>query len=88
MKHLESKVRKIKQGIEDSFRITLPDGTTHVNYTCSQGKMVTVDYFALKDLIEFYEETKVAASRVIVARETLARTYWGKDPLPDAFKED
>jgi hypothetical protein len=82
MRRMEAQIRKLKRGMDESFRITRPDGSTYVNYTCSQGKMVTVDYFALQDLIEFYEETRVAASQVIVAREALKHTYWAKDPLP------
>jgi hypothetical protein len=55
MRRMEAQIRKLKRGMDESFRITRPDGSTYVNYTCSQGKMVTVDYFALQDLIEFYE---------------------------------
>ena len=81
MKRLDAALRKIKKGMDDSFRITLADGTTCVNYTCSQGKMVTVDYFALRDLIEFYRETRDKANRVMIARDLLHGIYFTSDPV-------
>jgi hypothetical protein len=80
MKRLKASVRKIQKGIDDSFRITLKDGTTYVNKTCSQGKMVTVDYFALCDLLEYFENTQKQSNRVMVARDMLKDAFWGQEP--------
>lgn len=80
MKELDASVRKIKRGMDDSFRMTRSDGTTYVNYTCGTGKMVTVDYFALRDLLDFYKETKDAVNKVLIARELLRLVHWGMEP--------
>ncbi len=83
MRHMEKQIKKLNKGIKDSFTHIDSNGNKVTNYTCSQGRMVEVDYFALQDLIEFYEETKKAASQVIIAREALVHAYWPKEPLPD-----
>jgi hypothetical protein len=79
MKRLRASVRKINQGIDASFTIT-QNGRTFVNKTCSQGKMVSVDYFALCDLLEYFEETQKQSNRVMVARDMLKDVFFGSEP--------
>jgi hypothetical protein len=80
MKRLDAALRKIKKGMDASFTVT-QNGRTFINYTCSQGKMVTVDYFALKALIEFYEETRDKANRIMIARDMLRGVYFSSEPI-------
>lgn len=83
MRQLEKRIKNIKKDMDLCFTMT-QNGRTFVNYTCSQEKMVSIHYFDVKALIEFYEETKEAASKVIKAREMLSNAYWGKEPLVES----
>lgn len=84
MKRLEASVQKIRKGIDDSFRSRnaargVPDHPKCLaNTTCSQGQMVTVDYFALNDLLRYFEETKKISNRVLVARHMLDGVFFGR----------
>lgn len=80
MRKLDASMKKLKKGIDDSFRITRPNGRSYVNYTCSTGKTVTVDYFALRDLMEYYTETRDKANRILVARDMLHGVFFGEEP--------
>jgi hypothetical protein len=44
--------------------------------SASSGDKVEVDYFALADLIDYFEETREAARNVIVARDALHHAFF------------
>lgn len=61
------KVRELRQQVDDQAK--------------SRGSMnsrdtVEVDYFAMCDLITYFEETREAARRVVVARDALHQVFF------------
>jgi hypothetical protein len=75
MKNLSKDVDKLKRMIDNSRR-------TKNGYKCmNSGDVVTVDYFALCNLIKFYEMTKNDVNRVLIARDMLNKTFFGFQPV-------
>lgn len=68
MEQLEKNYQKLKANLESDRP------RAH-----SQGDMISVDYFALLKLLRYYEDTKDATRRVLIARDALGGDRMGRD---------
>lgn len=53
--------------------------STGLNSCKNAGDTIDVDYFALQDLLRFFDETQEAARRVLIAREALSGDMFSGD---------